>query len=88
MYNTKKQVDMSSGVPEDMSSRAVQQDVDGSEHSSRTVQTIHSRDFDDGSVQVSFQIIRLEKQVFVYVGLVHPGDTLDSLSMAMPMGQV
>jgi len=84
MYNTKKQVDMSSNAP-------VEQDVDGSEHSSsssRIVQTIHGRDFDDGSVRVSFQIIRLEKQVFVYVGLVHPGETLDSLSMAMPMGQV
>ena len=88
MYTTKKQVDM--GVPEDMSSRVpVEQDVDGSEHSSgRIVQTIHGRDFDDGSVRVSFQIIRLEKQVFVYVGLVHTGETLDSLSMAMPVGQV
>lgn len=52
-----------------------------------SLQRIYTRDFDDGAVRVSFQIIRLEKQVFVYVGLVH-GDTLDSMSISVPMAQV
>lgn len=46
----------------------------------------YTRAFDDGAVNVKFQIIRLEKQVFVYVGLLDA--TLDSMSIALPTAQV
>lgn len=53
---------------------------------STRIQDSITLDFDDGAIKVFFQIIRLEKQVFVYVGLVSA--TLESMSIAMPTSQV
>lgn len=67
-----------------MSVNVSEQQVVG-DGSSNRIQDVYIQEFDD--TKVSFQIIRLEKQVFVYVGLVS-GTTLESMSMALPVAQV
>ena len=63
----------------------VSEQQDLGEGSSNRIHDVYIQEFDD--IKVSFQIIRLEKQVFVYVGLVS-GTKLESMSMALPVAQV